>query len=214
MKRLTRKQRQLFFGFLSLILLLLVTVADQHWTSGETLGVFDSEALSASPEALIEVTPAPLAQEAGETGKTDKSDWEQAVVARVVDGDTIVLADGRKVRYIGIDTPETKHPSKPVGCFGQEATDFNKELVDGKTVRLEKDVSETDRYGRLLRYVYTDEIMVNEKLVRDGFARASTYPPDVKHQTLLQEAQTQARTEKRGLWGAGCDTSETQENSD
>ena len=221
--RVSRKQQQFILGLLALVLLYLMTAADQRWSlwGGQTLGVFENsntpspvDVLSASPETLIEVTPAPLATEAGETGKTDNSDWEQAVVARVVDGDTIVLEDGRKVRYIGIDTPETKHPSKPVGCYGQEAAAFNKQLVDGQTVRLEKDISETDRYGRLLRYVYVGETMINETLVREGYARASTYPPDVKYQTLFQAAQTQARGAKRGLWGAGCENSDGQKNSD
>ena len=77
-----------------------------------------------------------------------------AVVKRVIDGDTIELDNGKTLRYIGIDTPETKHPTKGVQCFGEEAYKKNKELVEGKRVQLEKDVSETDRYGRLLRYVF------------------------------------------------------------
>ena len=82
-------------------------------------------------------------------------------VIRVVDGDTIEIEGGQKVRYIGIDTPETVDPSRPVGCYGKEASDKNKELVEGKIVRLEKDISETDRYGRLLRYIYVGDIFVN-----------------------------------------------------
>ena len=74
-------------------------------------------------------------------------------VARVIDGDTIELENGERVRYIGMDTPETVHPSKPVQCFGKAASAENSKLVSGKTVRLEKDVSDTDKYGRLLRYV-------------------------------------------------------------
>jgi micrococcal nuclease len=128
-------------------------------------------------------------------------------VTRVVDGDTIdVQIDGTEytVRYIGIDTPETVHPSQPVGCFGPEASARNKALVEGQTVGLEKDVSETDRFGRLLRYVWVGGEMVNAALVRDGYAQSSTYPPDVKHQDLFIELQRQAREAGRGLWGAVC----------
>src|SRR3989338_3947654 len=127
-------------------------------------------------------------------------------VARVIDGDTIKLETGQTVRYIGIDTPETKHPQKKLQCFGKEAMEKNKELVEGKLVRLEKDISETDRYWRLLRYVYlpTDAspsgIFVNDYLVREGFAHASTFPPDVKYSDYLKNLESQARENIRGLW--------------
>ena len=124
------------------------------------------------------------------------------LVTKVIDGDTIMIEGNQAVRYIGIDTPETVHPSKPVQCFGQEASAKNKELVEGKTVRLEKDVSETDKYGRLLRYVWIGDIFVNEYLVRQGYAQVSTYPPDVKYQDLFLEAQKEAGENSRGLWGA------------
>lgn len=104
------------------------------------------------------------------------------------------------MRYIGIDTPETVHPSKPVEYMGKEASAKNKELVDGKTVRLEKDVSETDKYGRLLRYVYVGDLFVNAELVRLGYAQVATYPPDVKYQDLFLVLQREAREAGRGLW--------------
>lgn len=129
------------------------------------------------------------------------------LVTRVVDGDTIeVLMNGDKktVRYIGVDTPETVHPTKGVECFGREASAHNKELVLGQSVRLEKDVSETDRYGRLLRFVYVGDMFVNLALVADGYAYASTFPPDVSQVELFRVAQEEARTGKRGLWGAAC----------
>jgi len=129
----------------------------------------------------------------------------EAEVVRVIDGDTIeVSIDGEiyKVRYIGIDTPETVHPEKPVEWMGPEASAANKELVGGKTVYLEKDVSETDKYGRLLRYVFlADGTFVNAELVRLGYAQVSTYPPDVKYQDLFLEMQREAREAERGLWG-------------
>lgn len=137
------------------------------------------------------------------------SGWEAKItVKKVIDGDTIELSTGERLRYIGIDTPETVDPRKPVQCFGKEAAERNKQLVLGKTVKLEKDISQTDRYGRLLRYIYLineagNEIMVNEVLVREGFAFASTFPPDVKYQTRFQEAEKEARANNRGLW-ASC----------
>jgi len=125
---------------------------------------------------------------------------EKVLVKRVVDGDTVELQDGRKVRYIGINTPETVHPNKKVECFGKEASSFNKKLVEGKVVELEKDVSEVDRYGRLLRYVYVNGLFVNEYLVREGYANVSTFPPDVKYKDLFLEAEREARDGSKGFW--------------
>lgn len=131
---------------------------------------------------------------------------ETARVTRVVDGDTIdVELNGSvvRIRYIGMDTPETVDPASPVECFGPQASGRNRALVEGRTVELEKDVSETDRYGRLLRYVYAGGQMVNEELVLEGYATAATFPPDVKYQRRLADAERQARQANRGLW-AGC----------
>lgn len=128
-------------------------------------------------------------------------------VAKIVDGDTIdVLISGevKRVRYIGINTPETVHPTRGVECFGQEASTRNKALVEGKRVRLERDISDADKYGRLLRYVYVGEVFVNEVLVREGYANVSTYPPDVRYTELFREAEVQARTAGGGLWGREC----------
>jgi micrococcal nuclease len=123
------------------------------------------------------------------------------LVKRVVDGDTIELSDGNKVRYIGMNTPETVDPRRGVQCFGKKAKQYNQDLVEGKLVRLEKDVSDTDRYHRLLRYVYlSDGTMVNEKLVADGYARVYTYPPDVKFNSLFLKAEQSARKANLGLW--------------
>jgi micrococcal nuclease len=114
------------------------------------------------------------------------------------------IEGGQKIRYIGIDTPESKHPSKPIQCFSKEATERNRQLVEGKQIQIEKDVNETDRYGRLLRYVYIDDEMINQKLVAEGFAKASAYPPDVKYQELFNEAQRLAEQQSLGLWGDLC----------
>ena len=135
---------------------------------------------------------------------TDTPDRVRVQVVNVVDGDTIKVSVDSEVytlRYIGIDAPETKDPNRPVEWMGPEASAANERLVGGKTVYLEKDVSETDRYGRLLRYVYlADGTFVNATLVRQGYAAASSYPPDVKYQGLLRQAEQEAREAGRGLW--------------
>ncbi len=138
---------------------------------------------------------------------TSPANSTTAKVSRVVDGDTIELSTGEKVRYIGIDTPETVDRRKPVQCFGKEAARANTSLVAGKTVRLEKDVSDKDQYGRLLRYVFLPaqkpgqaDLFVNDFLVREGFATAATFPPDVKYAELFLAAQKEAQAYNRGLW--------------
>lgn len=139
---------------------------------------------------------------------------EQTVVD-IVDGDTLKVAYNGKietVRLIGIDTPETVHPSKPVECFGLEASKKLKELVLGKTVRLEDDLSQdtTDRYGRLLRYVYlTDNTFVNLQMVRDGYAYEYTYKTPYRYQTEFKAAETNARNHALGLWGPECDQAQS-----
>ena len=141
---------------------------------------------------------------------------ETALVTRVIDGDTIEVELGGqtvRIRYIGIDTPETVDPSSPVECYGLEASERNRELVAGRTVELEKDVSETDQYGRLLRYVYVEDLMVNEQLVLDGYATSFTFPPDVKYQDRLVTAQMEALNAGRGLWVKCFDGAEESESS-
>jgi micrococcal nuclease len=123
---------------------------------------------------------------------------EKVTVARVIDGDTIVIAGGAHVRYIGMDTPEI-YPE--VEFYGPEAKAKNIELVEGKVVTLVKDVSDTDKYGRLLRYVYVDGIFVNGELVRLGYARAVAYPPDTRYQWQLEQLEKEAKAAKRGIWG-------------
>ncbi|MBA7636780.1 hypothetical protein ES703_44408 [subsurface metagenome] len=125
------------------------------------------------------------------------------LVTRVIDGDTIeVDIDGTiyKVRYVGIDTPELDDERPEYCALAQEATRYNRQLVEGKTVRLEKDISETDKYERLLRYVYVDDIFVNAELVERGLAWAEAYEPDTKHQDYLEELEMEAEQAGRGLW--------------
>jgi micrococcal nuclease len=121
----------------------------------------------------------------------------QVRVTRVIDGDTIEITGGIRVRYIGIDTPEA-YPQPE--HYGLEATARNRELVEGKLVELEKDVTNTDRYGRLLRYVYVDGFFVNAELVREGYARAYPHPPDTKFEALFCRLEEQAKEEGRGIW--------------
>ena len=125
------------------------------------------------------------------------------LVTRVIDGDTIeVDIDGTiyKVRYIGIDAPELDDKRPEFCALAQEATRYNRQLVEGKTIRLEKDISETDKYERLLRYVYVDDIFVNAELVRQGLAWAKVYEPDTKYQDYLEELEAEAKQAGRGLW--------------
>ncbi len=126
-----------------------------------------------------------------------------SLVTRVIDGDTVEVDIGGtiyKVRYIGIDAPELDDKRPEFSALAQEATRLNRELVEGKTVRLEKDISETDRYGRLLRYVYVDDIFVNAELVERGLAWAKVYEPDTKYQDTLEKAEAEARRDKIGIW--------------
>lgn len=144
---------------------------------------------------------------AAKISQTFGIEGERAYVTKVVDGDTIeVEMNGAefKVRLIGIDTPETVDPRRPVGCFGKEASREAKNLLSGKEVIMQKDISESDKYGRLLRYIYLplegQLLFVNDYLVRQGFAKILTYPPDVKFNEQFLEAEQAARREKRGLW--------------
>jgi micrococcal nuclease len=137
---------------------------------------------------------------------TDQSSVVGRVV-KVVDGDTIDVRLGdttERVRYIGVDTPETKDPRKPVQCFGQRASDFNTRLVDGADVRLVRDVEQRDRYGRLLAYVYRarDDLFVNAELARLGYARPLTIAPDVRYANRFTALADGARERGRGLWSA------------
>ncbi len=115
-------------------------------------------------------------------------------VKEVIDGDTIILSDGRTIRLIGINAPECEM------YFFEEARDVLEAIVTGKEVYLEKDISETDKYGRLLRYVYTDGLFVNLEMVKRGFANCYTYPPDVKYAGRFIEAERYAREKSLGLW--------------
>ncbi|HRY82708.1 MAG TPA: thermonuclease family protein [Candidatus Moranbacteria bacterium] len=123
-------------------------------------------------------------------------------VLRVIDGDTIEIEGGERVRYIGIDTPEVGANGKADECYAQKAKEKNQELVLGKNVELRKDVSDRDQYGRLLRYVFVDGLSINIELVRLGLAKVASFPPDVRYQDEITSAQSEAREKKSGLWVA------------
>lgn len=181
-----RKLRNIFFTLLFLLVIGLLSKNPQ-------LLPFEQE----KPTA----TPSPSAKE--ETVLGEKASSESAIiVVKVIDGDTIEVEGKKKVRYIGINTPELHDPRKKVECFGKEAAIMNSDLVEGKEVRLEKDISETDRYGRLLRYVYIGDLFVNDYLIRQGYAYVSSYPPDVKFAQQFKEAEKEARENNRGLWNS------------
>lgn len=171
-------------------------------------------ACSAAPVAEQSIEPSasptarPSSTRTAEPIFVPRGDVDRARVVDVVDGDTIkvdIQGTVYTIRYIGIDTPETVDPNSPVMWMGPEASAANAALVEGEDVYLEKDVSETDRFGRLLRYVWLDDpsgwILVNLELVRQGFAVSSAYPPDVEYQDLFDAAEILARTADRGLWG-------------
>ena len=161
-----------------------------------------------APVVLTEQAPATFPQEPG--------GFEVGHVTRVVDGDTVKVqiisttpgpgaGDAKQgteysVRLIGIDTPESVKPGSPVECFGREASAAAKALLEGEDVRLVKDVEETDRYDRLLRYVYLGDEMANARLVANGYATAYTYPPNVRWADLFVQLEREARENDRGLW--------------
>ena len=125
-------------------------------------------------------------------------------VLKVVDGDTIQIEfNGKKerVRLIGIDTPESVHPDETKNTEnGKKASEYTKLLLEGKSVSLEFDVEERDKYGRLLAYVYLDKEMINKKLLADGYAQLETVPPNVKYVDEFTTVLEEAKKEKRGLW--------------
>lgn len=126
-------------------------------------------------------------------------------VTRVVDGDTIVVdlaGDQKKVRLIGVDTPESVHPDESRNVpYGKVAAEFTRSKLSGRFVYLEYDVEPTDQYGRLLAYIWIDDTMFNKTLLREGHAKLATYPPNVKYVDDFTMLQTKAREEGRGVWG-------------
>lgn len=155
------------------------------------LGNLSDNNLKQVNKSVVILTPAPQVLSAD-----IPNGLQEVKVTRVIDGDTIQLEGGQYLRYIGVDSPEMGQ------CNHLEAKSRNKELVEGRTVSLEQDISETDKFGRLLRYVYINEVMINELMVKEGFASVTTYPPDIKYNDLFLTAQTEYRLEDKT---ANCD---------
>jgi micrococcal nuclease len=216
-----------FAGTIGFAALILVGLSMPIGASGRSTG--SSPMSSPSPRATVEPTeaateepteeptpsaterptrrPTPTPEPTPTFGLEPTGPTEMGTVVNVVDGDTIdVVVDGveMRVRYIGMDTPEVH---SGVEWLGPEAAAANAELVEGREVVLEKDVSETDQYGRALRYVWVQDgsgwLLVNLELIRLGFAVITTYPPDVKYvDALYIDAQDEAQAAGLGLWGA------------
>jgi micrococcal nuclease len=160
-----------------------------------------------------------LSVQAPATLHAEPSGYEEAIVTRAIDGDTIevevtarvegpgagaaTVGESYDVRLIGIDTPESVSPREPVECFGREAAAATAALLEGTTVRLVKDVEERDGFDRLLRYVYLGAELANARLVANGYAHAYDYPPNIRHSGLFTHLQKDAREANRGLWSAG-----------
>jgi micrococcal nuclease len=121
-------------------------------------------------------------------------------VKRVVDGDTLLLTNRERVRLIGVNTPETKHPKKPVQRYGKEGYLFTKKMVEGEKVRLEYDWQKRDKYGRLLAYVYLmDGTFLNAEIIKQGYGFAYTRYP-FKYLEEFRQYEREARENQRGLW--------------
>jgi micrococcal nuclease len=185
--------KRFFYLAAGAALLLIFGVLIAFFLGGQKENVISEKiaATSVTPAADLSATP----EVNGKLG-------ELVRVVRVIDGDTIEIENGERVRYIGIDAPETVDPRKSVQCFGIEASKKNREMVEGRLVRLEKDITDRDKYNRLLRYVWIGDMLVNLELVKQGFAYSYSYPPDVKYQDQFLKAQEEARRVGRGLWGA------------
>ncbi len=143
-------------------------------------------------------SPPPLINSSETHPTTPTATIEEAVVRTVIDGDTIELSSGERIRYVGIDTPEITNGKHE--CYGHRAAARNRELVEGKTIRIERDISETDRYGRLLRYVWVGNTFVNATLIAEGYATTLTISPDVTRAQEFLQLEQHARVTSRGLW--------------
>jgi len=137
-------------------------------------------------------------------GESRRAATPEARVIEVIDGDTVIVAfaDGSNdtVRILGVDTPETHHPRKPVQCFGPEASAYTAARLTGRLVRLESDVEERDIYGRRLAYVIVDGHRFDDELLRLGYGRVLVIAPNRAHARAMLSAELDARRHGRGLW--------------
>jgi endonuclease YncB( thermonuclease family) len=189
----------------SLMLLLLAVLAAGCATVG------DQATTPAGPAARPSLAPVLSPSSILRLGDAPIGEVERARVVRVVDGDTIIVDRGQgkeRVRYTGVDTPESVKPDTPIEFMAKEASAANAAMVAGREVLLERDVSDRDRFDRLLRYVWIEDpdqpsgmLLVNLALVAQGYAQVVTYPPDVRYADVYLEAQRTARAQGLGLWG-------------
>ena len=164
-----------------------------------------------------------------ESAKEEKQIYQKAKVKYAVDGDTIwVDIDGKdeKVRFVGVDTPEVAKDGKPAEFMAEEAKDFTNKTLKNKEIYLEKDISDRDKYDRLLRYIWLEEPATNPSLsdiekntlngilVKEGFAYANYYKPDIKYQEYLKELEKSAQENKLGIWSYGSKSAEENEKID
>jgi micrococcal nuclease len=199
---LVRRRIRIFFEVIGVVLIVLAAML--IWRNLQD----DSGSAPTPPSATSSVArPAPTAS----VQSSLPASAVPAELVRIVDGDTIVVkiegdSGQETVRLIGIDTPETKKPNTPVQCFGKEASAFTTALLTGKKIWLEPDVSNRDRYGRLLRYVWVDSgssyLLANEEIVSLGYGTAGDYPPDTHYHNRLFAALDHARSQQLGMWGS------------
>lgn len=216
----TNQIGKFFAYFLMLIILSGCTSENNDLTSNEDNPPIDSEVVNnnevddqyKSEKQEVESAQPEVPNVQGESAAL--LGLEAVTVSRVVDGDTFVLTDGRRVRLIGVNTPESTNRNEE---YGKEASQYTSSKLTGKQIWIQKDVSETDRYDRLLRIAWlevpTDDMdeheirtkMFNADLVLNGYAEPSTYPPDVKYSDYFVQFAREAREINTGLWAFGKD---------
>jgi len=214
--------KQITILFLFVLLIVACSSSTDNITTNSTVDKKNTQSKplsNPSPKTIPTPTPKPPSNLTPTNTNTQKPihnsggifyglEYEKVYVSRVVDGDTIELNDGRKIRYLGIDTPETVHPRKDVECFGPEASNINKELVLNKKIRIYKGKKDKDIYDRYLRYIVLDsneELFVNDFLVKNGYATVNKkYQSDNLNAIydILLNSQKLASNTKIGLWSA------------
>ena len=198
--KLTKKNKKIIG---SLVALILIAICAKYGID-----------LSEYEEEFLTLTGVELSEESTESNsnRVDIEGLETYKVVRVVDGDTFIIdynGTEERVRMIGIDTPESVHPNKEKNsAFGKQISNYTKEKLTGKEVQIEFDVSQRDKYGRFLCYVYIDGEMYNKLLLEEGFAKVATYPPNVKYVDDFTKIQKQARENKKGMWQDGFSVEE------
>ncbi len=219
------KQMKLKYGYLFILILILLvtfaacdentippTVVDQNKLTekSEIPAITENTVIE---EIATETTELIEATETQPDPATDETEMfgEYATVTRVVDGDTIIAninGTDYRVRFIGMDTPETVHPEKPVEPYGPEASMFTESMLNNKKVFLEYDVQHFDRFDRVLAYIWVDDLMINEQLVKEGLAFVTTYPPNVKYVERFLDAQKHAQEQKINIWSIDSNCSQ------